>query len=85
MAHAFIITSLSALSENVIETRIDVEGTEYMYLIERKEIGYKIPGELSNLLAERVRRSQNFIKLIYDFQDGVLIKLPLDLSCFHEI
>jgi hypothetical protein len=80
MTNKFILNNFSLESPLKMKVYLEVDNREIQFFIIKEGLGYKIPGELENILTEHVKRSQNFIRLLDNWYNNLPIVLPVDLS-----
>ena len=61
-----------------IECLIGDERRKYKLKFER--LGVTIPGELENILTQKIKRNKQFMEIVFAFHEGKTIKFPIDLS-----
>lgn len=81
MSTRFIILNIErGLESNVSQIDCVTDKGQRQYQLKFENIGITMPGELQDVITHSLKRSKRFGQIISDFEDGININFPIDLS-----
>ena len=80
MSDCFIILNIKKDPEpNLIQIDCLIGKEQHKYKLKFEGLGVSIPGELENTITQSIKRSKQFIEIVFAFHEGEEIKFPIEL------
>lgn len=79
-SESFIILNIERKDPSTLQFYCSIDGQQREYELKFERIGVTVPGELQDVISESIKRSHNFIEIVFGFQESNQVDFPIDLS-----